>query len=401
MWPGVWTTVTVAIPVARGWKLASGEDTRQVGRVTGKGFDRVVFGPGSGVLLVLLAWLAGCAPIQHEMILGTERLKPEQRPVWPSLPETPRYEYLGQLLGVRNFRISGDESLRTTRSALYWLAGIDDETGFEPERNLDLQRPVSGCVDREGRILVSDMGHAALFVFNPRTGEFDIWRQAMAGQPFLAPVGVTEGGRGEYFVADPELRLVVRLDAAGQPAGVIGRGELERPTGVAWNPEQRLLYVADSALDQVKVFDRDGVLRHTIGKPGDQDGEFNTPTHVAYARNQLVVADTLNARIQIFDAEGRFVRTLGKRGNLIGDLARPKGVAVDGEGNLYVVESFHDHLLIFNREGQFLMPIGGTGQGLGEFYLPNGVWVDLAGRVFVADMFNGRVIILQFLGGDG
>ncbi|MBF0341822.1 MAG: 6-bladed beta-propeller [Magnetococcales bacterium] len=357
-------------------------------------------GKGS-LVVVLLLLLSACAPIQHEMILGTERLKPSQRPVWPSLPETPRYEYIGELRGVTNFRISGDESLKTTRSWVYWLAGIDVDTGFDPERNLNLQRPVSGCVDRNGRMLVTDMGHLAVFMFDPIKGEFAIWRNALPGQPFLSPVGIAAGSDDEVFVADSELGLVARLDAQGKPVGVIGRGELKRPTGLAWNAEKRILYVADTAADQIRLYDREGKLLEIVGKGGDKDGEFNSPTHLAFARNQLYIADTLNARIQIMDEEGNFIRTLGKRGRMMGDMSRPKGVAVDGEGNIYVVESFYDHVLIFNRDGQFLMPIGGTGRRIGEFYLPNGVWLDLAGRVYVADMFNGRVIILQFLGGDG
>jgi DNA-binding beta-propeller fold protein YncE len=93
------------------------------------------------------------------------------------------------------------------------------------------------------------------------------------------------------------------------------------------------------------------------------------------------------------------VRTIGRRGLYVGNLSRPKGVAADSDGNVYVVEGYFDYLLVFNGEGEFLMPIGGTGQGSGSFFLPAGVWVDANNRVFVADMFNGRVAIFQFLGG--
>ena len=78
---------------------------------------------------------------------------------------------------------------------------------------------------------------------------------------------------------------------------------------------------------------------------------------------------------------------------------RPKGVALDGEGHVYVVESYYDSLLVFSPQGEFLMPIGGTGTATGRFYLPSGVWVDAGNRVHVADMFNGRVVTFQFLGG--
>ncbi|MBF0628361.1 MAG: 6-bladed beta-propeller [Magnetococcales bacterium] len=353
------------------------------------------------LLLVLILGLSGCAPIQHEMMLGTERLKNHQRPIWPSLPETPRYEYIGQLLGVSNYRIKGDESQRTAQSLLYWLAGIDQETGFDADRNRNLERPVSGCVDRDGRILVTDMGHQAVFVFDPAKGEFNIWRQALPNQVFRGPVGIANAPHGEFWVADSELGVVVRLDPHGKPLGEIGRGQLERPTGIAWSSERDTLYVADSAADQLKLFDRTGRLLKTIGQSGDKEGEFNAPSNLTLMRDQLYVTDTFNARIQIFDGDGKFIRAFGNRGRMMGEMVRPKGVAVDGEGNIYVVESFFDHLLIFNREGHFLLPIGGTGKRIGEFYLPNGVWTDLAGRIFVADMFNGRVIILQFLGGDG
>ena len=93
------------------------------------------------------------------------------------------------------------------------------------------------------------------------------------------------------------------------------------------------------------------------------------------------------------------VRKFGQRGLYLGNLVRPKGVAVDSEGNVYVVESYYDSLLVFSTRGEFLLPIGGTGTATGRFYLPAGVWVDARNRVHIADMFNGRVVLFQFLGG--
>jgi DNA-binding beta-propeller fold protein YncE len=108
----------------------------------------------------------------------------------------------------------------------------------------------------------------------------------------------------------------------------------------------------------------------------------------------------MNARVQGFDAEGRAVLRFGQRGLYVGNLVRPKGVAADDEGNVYVVESMHDTLLVFDPKGTLLMSLGGTGQDVGRFYLPAGVWIDSRNRVFVADMFNGRVAVFQFLGGN-
>jgi DNA-binding beta-propeller fold protein YncE len=202
------------------------------------------------------------------------------------------------------------------------------------------------------------------------------------------------------FVADADLGVVARLDARGEPLGVIGRGRLQRPTGLARDPSNGDLYVADTYAHDIKVFDPQGRLLRVLGRRGEGEGEFNFPTHMAFANGSLYVTDTLNSRVQVYDAAaGRWSRRLGSRGLVLGDLVRPKGVSVDSEGNVYVVESYYDSLLVFSPRGEFLLPIGGVGTATGRFYLPAGVWVDGRNRVHVADMFNGRVVLFQFLGG--
>jgi DNA-binding beta-propeller fold protein YncE len=263
-----------------------------------------------------------------------------------------------------------------------------------------LQRPAAVIGDERGRLYVSDASRQAVFVFDEKAGELQLWARASALLSFVAPSGIALAPGGGVFVADAELGFVARLDAGGEPVAALGRGVLKRPTGLAHDPASGLLYVADTMAHDVKVFDATGTLQRVIGQRGAGDGQFNFPTHLALARGELVVTDTLNSRIQVFSAgAGRFVRSFGARGQVLGNLVRPKGVAVDGEANVYVVESYHDSLLVFSPRGEFLLPIGGTGSAAGRFYLPAGVWVDAANRVFVADMFNGRVVRFQFLGG--
>jgi DNA-binding beta-propeller fold protein YncE len=158
--------------------------------------------------------------------------------------------------------------------------------------------------------------------------------------------------------------------------------------------------VVDTYGHDIKVYGKDGRLLRTLGSRGDKPGEFNYPTYLVLANGNLYVSDTMNARVQVLDAEtGHSKLVIGELGLNVGNLVRPKGVAVDSEGDIYVVESYFDRLLVYNKEGQFLMPIGSEGQRIGEFYLPAGVWIDSHNQVFVADMMNGRVMLFQFLGG--
>lgn len=342
--------------------------------------------------------MSGCADTAVRGVLhfGMEDAPEGKRLYWPASPEVPRYMYAGVLTGEANFTKEGDEARKGVQGFFNWLVGLF-ETNPAP---VVLQRPQSGVVDEQGRIYVTDVSRQAVFVFDEKAGELLVWDKAQGVRNFVAPVGIALGRGGEILVADAELGMVVRLDRQGNPVGSIGKGVLKRPTGLARDPKQGLMFVADTYGHDIKVFDDDGRLVNVIGKRGERDGEFNFPTFLAFAGGELYVTDTLNDRIQVFGADGEVLnRKFGSRGLYLGNLVRPKGVAVDNEGDVYIVESYYDHLLVYNSHGEFLLPIGGTGRETGSFYLPSGVWVDSRNRVFVADTFNGRVVIFQFLGG--
>lgn len=346
------------------------------------------------VACVLALLLAGCASEPRRMTL--EVGNGDTSALWPApqTQEVPRYRYVGQLVGEQNFR-PVDETRTAAGRFFAWVAGL---TG-QGETPVVLQRPQTGVVDPEGRILVTDVSRNAVFVFDEARGRLEVWDQAGARQRFVAPIGVALGRDGEVLVTDAELGRVFRLDRQGQPLGDFGHDVLERPTGIVRDPANQRIFVVDTQAHDVKVFDDDGRLIDRWGRRGDGPGELNFPTHAAFSDGHLIVSDTMNARVQVFDGDGQPTLRFGERGLYVGNLVRPKGVAADDEGNLYVVESMHDTLLVFDREGRLLLPLGGTGTQAGQFYLPAGVWIDSRNRVFVADMFNGRVAVFQFLGG--
>ncbi|MDH5265829.1 MAG: 6-bladed beta-propeller [Betaproteobacteria bacterium] len=315
---------------------------------------------------------------------------------WPHAPEVPRYRHEGTLLGEANYLAPGEAAKPAWRSALEWAAGLGE--GRDPVD--ELLRPAGGASEGCGRIVVSDPGRGGVFAFRPEGGP-EILEFATGSRRFVSPTGIACGPGGSLFVADSALGYVVEFDEKGGLRRQVGAGILRRPTGLAFDRERAELYVADTASHDVKVFDAGGRLLRRIGGRGEAPGEFNFPTHLWFRAGDLYVSDTMNGRVQVFARGASQPRlVVGSRGLNVGQLVRPKGVATDSAGNIYVVESYYDHLLVYDREGRFLLPIGGLGQDAGQFYLPAGLWVDERDRVFVADMFNGRVVVLQFLGGE-
>lgn len=339
-------------------------------------------------------WLLACTPIPSQMRYQVDGVDAAATPTWPSPPQQPRLEFAGVLTGEANFGPSEQTQPNAGQRFVRWLVGLG---AGSHKREKVLLRPQSGTVDERGRILVTDVGRAAVFVFDDQNGQLSIWDEAAARTKFDTPIGIANGRPGEVLIADAGLARVVRLDNTGTPLGSIGDGELRRPTGLCRDALTGLSYVVDTATHDIKVFDDDGRLVNRFGGRGDALGKFNAPTHIALAGRKLYVTDTLNARVQVLTTSGTPLGAIGQRGLYVGNLTRPKGVAADRRGNVYIVESYYDHLLIFDAQGRFLLPIGGNGTGIGQFFLPAGAWVDQRDRIFVADMFNGRVIVFQYL----
>ncbi len=342
-----------------------------------------------------VAVLAGCAATPVDLRFMPKGLEGDRKLVWPAPPEVPRFRYSGELTGEANFVRNDVQVANGFNRFVGWLTGLVAGEAAP----VVMQRPQAGVVDEEGRIYVTDISRKAVFVFDEKRGQMLVWEMASETTRFKAPIGIALGARGEILVSDAELHIVARLNRDGVPVGHIdGTGVLQRPTGLARDPEQGLLYVADTRAHDIKVFDDAGDLVNIIGHSGDLDGELNAPTHLAFAGGELYVTDSMNSRIQVYSGTGEMIRRFGDRGLYVGNLVRPKGVAVDNEGHIYVVESYFGYLLVYDSDGQLLMSIGGSGMEHGQFYLPSGIWIDRRNRVFVADMFNGRVEIFQFLG---
>jgi len=336
--------------------------------------------------------LAACATTPREMTFLSPAVESPGTVSWPAAPTLPRLEYVGQLTGEANFSSTGAES--TGGRILRWIAGL----GKGRRQVTQLLRPQTGMVDSKGRILVTDAGIPGVMVFDASEATLSLWRDATAHQPFVSPVGIGETRSGSIVVADSSLGILVVLSTEGEPSGEIRHSSLERPTGVAVDRATGRIFVADSKADNIKVFDEAGRYIQSIGQPGTGRGQFNGPTHIAYASDSLYVTDTLNARVQVIGDDGFSDTDIGQRGLYVGNLVRPKGITTDGDGNIYVIESYFDHLLIYDDTGRLLLPVGGSGSGVGRFFLPSGAWSDDSDRIFVADMFNGRVVVMQYLG---
>lgn len=73
----------------------------------------------------------------------------------------------------------------------------------------------------------------------------------------------------------------------------------------------------------------------------------------------------------------------------------PSDIAVDEDGNVYVLDSGNHRIQKFDREGNFLASLGRHGQGPGEFQYPQSIDISAGGNIYVADSGNQKIHILK------
>jgi sugar lactone lactonase YvrE len=76
---------------------------------------------------------------------------------------------------------------------------------------------------------------------------------------------------------------------------------------------------------------------------------------------------------------------------------KPKGIAVDSEGHIWVSDSLRNSIQVFNRQGKLLLIFGRAGIDRGQFNVPAGLCIDSKDRLYVADSYNYRAQMFQYL----
>jgi sugar lactone lactonase YvrE len=78
----------------------------------------------------------------------------------------------------------------------------------------------------------------------------------------------------------------------------------------------------------------------------------------------------------------------------------PSDIAVDANGNLYVLDSGNHRIQKFSPDGNYIATFGRQGQGPAEFFFPLSLEIDTKGYLYVSDPNNQRIVVLTPEGKD-
>jgi tripartite motif-containing protein 71 len=240
--------------------------------------------------------------------------------------------------------------------------------------------------------------------------------------------GMLEGGVGLPTEVggtdfDPELRVSLTKktgggyelsDETGEPATSVAFDETGQAEALLTEGHAKVDYsyeggdLAEIEVEDPATFDADPseleipkpqlvsqpTFASSFGANGSGDGQLKAPADVAVdAQGNLWVVDKSNNRIEKFDAAGKYLAKFGSAGAGNGQFNRPTAIAIASNGDLLVTDSGNARVERFSSAGAYLSQFGSAGAGNGQFSSggPEGIAIDSSGNIWVSDTYGGRL----------
>jgi sugar lactone lactonase YvrE len=128
-----------------------------------------------------------------------------------------------------------------------------------------------------------------------------------------------------------------------------------------------------------------------FGAAGSNDGGFEHPADVAVDdEGNVFVLDRGHDRVQVFNHAGEYERQFGAPGSEDGQMESPIGLAVDSEHHVWVLDTGNQRLEEFDDEGGFMRTAG-----TGVVGSPEGIAVDRNDDVWVSDTYASRLVVFN------
>jgi len=308
-----------------------------------------------GVVYALFA-LTGCV---NQPTTPTE--KKAQGPVFfPAPPEPPRYQFLKSFWGPKDFAAASKGGLLGSG-----------------EGEVMIKKPF-GVVMRNGVISLADTT-TGVYQFDLVNKQFLTFKGSKGLGKIVEPINLSADKENNIFVCDPVRKQVMQYDKNDIFMRAFTYAEPWKP--VAAQAFDDKLYVADATKGTggVKVFDlKSGKYLETIGLLDNPEQRLGIVTGIAFDKDgYLYAVDVFHFGIMKYDRDGHFRGKLGGPGDSPGYFGRPRGIAVDRAGRVYVVDAAFDVVQVFANTGQMLTFFGNAEDTEpGALTLPAGIFLD-------------------------
>ncbi len=227
--------------------------------------------------------------------------------------------------------------------------------------------PRGVAVDDKGNVYATDSGRDRVLKFSPQGQVIGTWGECPGGGMncdaklpgrFISPEGIAVDGASNVYVAEAAGGRVQKLSDTGKPIAIWdlkgkGIGELFIPGSLSVD-QGGFVYMSEGFGDWVVKFDpgSGAIVGRWGGTRGSEPTQLHGPLGVGVdAAGNLYVSDTGNWRVAKLGPDGAFIAhwrncldgdppcQFPDAGQEPGQFMAARGIAVDGQGSVYVADT--------------------------------------------------------------
>lgn len=300
--------------------------------------------------------------------------------IYPPPPAETRIQYLTSYSTSADF--SGEQSAFSR-----FLFGVEEAT--------PIIKPY-GITVHGTRIYICDTGLKGILILDHADQSFEHFIPGGKGELQL-PINCHLDEEGNLYVADGNRRQVVIFDQDLNYKAAITLELDEKPTDVFVNGSR--IYICALDNHRIYVYNKADLSldRSFPEKEKEFPGYLFQPANLTVANNLVQISDIGACKVHLYNSDGEYLHSFGEPGKGYGQFTRPKGIAADRDGNIYVVDAAFENVQLFNTNGDLLLYFGGTYKGPGGMYLPADVCIDYNNleyyRHFVDSSFDLKYLV--------
>lgn len=319
----------------------------------------------------------------------------------------------GELLGPVSITTNEYGDIYVLDSAKGEIVEFDPAYRFRKSYRCPMQGPDGKILAdaRSGSIYVLDSEAGSVRRLGP-DGKLQVLISPIGGKDKSGPSATAIALRSDgYILVGTENASIWEFDPSGTLRGILGEEKFGKIADIAASDDGQL-FVLDSSVAQVNRFDRHRWLKGRFGAKGKYQGQFLKPEKLSVdGDGNCYVFDGGRNSIQKFYATGVFSKVIPIGKDVAGSLKDATDVDVTGNGDIYILDGKRKAVFILSREGELkkIVPLTSSDARKSEdIRRPKDIAVDEQGFIYISDptayavyKFHPEGTRINKLGGKG
>ncbi|MBU4259030.1 MAG: NHL repeat-containing protein [Proteobacteria bacterium] len=225
----------------------------------------------------------------------------------------------------------------------------------------------------------------AINIITTLSGNQDIGMLGLIGGVFF------DENKNRLYVTDSSNCRILSYDSEFNYLSALHpKGDLKNPTSILGAIDGRFLVVEPSKRNVVVIdVAQKSINSLDLAEVPDSD-TFNPGRMAIDSDGNIYIIDRANNRILVFNSNLKFNKEVIRESKIIFN-----DIKVGKQGDIYTLSTLEGIARKYDRSGKKILEFGGRGKGRDEFSFPTSLAVDNKGLIYIVDQHKNKIFVFD------